>query len=104
MDLENGAPENTQVTTVNDTALSRSSGTSGLSNPYVHLATSDNTRKAYQSDIRHYENWGGKLPSTPEMIAKYLHFYADKLNLRTLARRLIALKHWHTYRLLSVKS
>lgn len=70
---------------------------SALSNSYIHLATSANTRKAYQSDIRHYEMAGGKLPATPDMIAKYLHYYADKLNPRTLARRLIALKHWHTY-------
>lgn len=70
---------------------------SGLTNPYVHLATSENTRKAYRNDICHYENWGGKLPASPEMIANYLNFYADKLNPRTLSRRLIAIKHWHTY-------
>ncbi len=69
----------------------------GLANPYIHLATSENTRKAYQSDIRHYEMAGGKLPATPEMIASYLHFFADKLNPRTLTRRLIAIKHWHVY-------
>jgi site-specific recombinase XerD len=69
----------------------------GLFNPYIHLATSNNTRKAYQSDILHYQTWGGKLPATSEMVANYLHFYADKLNPRTLARRLIAIKYWHTY-------
>jgi site-specific recombinase XerD len=69
----------------------------GLTNPYIHLATSNNTRKAYRSDIRHYEAWGGRLPATPDMIAHYLHFYADKLNPRTLTRRLIAIKHWHEY-------
>ncbi len=69
----------------------------GLFNPYIRLATSDNTRKAYQSDIRHYETSGGKLPATSDMIANYLYQYADKLNPRTLARRLIAIKHWHNY-------
>lgn len=70
---------------------------SGLANPYIPLATSGNTRKAYRSDVRHYESWGGKLPATPEMIATYLHHFASQLNPRTLARRLIALRHWHTY-------
>lgn len=70
---------------------------SHLSNFYLRSATSHNTRKAYRSDIQHYEDWGGKLPATPEMIAAYLYFFADKLNPRTLARRLVALKQWHTY-------
>ncbi len=69
----------------------------GLTNPYIALATSENTRKAYRSDIRHYENWGGQLPATPEAIARYLHHFAAQLNPRTLARRLIAIKYWHTY-------
>lgn len=66
-------------------------------NLYIKAATSENTRLAYQSDIRHYENSGGKLPAIPQFIVEYLHTYADKLNARTLTRRLIALKHWHQY-------
>lgn len=68
-----------------------------LSNPYIHRATSDNTRKAYRNDIRHYESWGGKLPATIDMIARYLEAHAFSLNPRTLARRLVAIRHWHTY-------
>lgn len=68
-----------------------------LANPYIQLATSDNTRKAYQHDIAHYEKWGGRLPANPEIIGQYLQAYACTLNPRTLARRLIALRHWHTY-------
>jgi len=71
--------------------------TSSIANPYIHLATSANTRKAYRQDIHHYEYWGGQLPATPDMIARYLHFFADKLNPRTLSRRLVALKNWHVY-------
>lgn len=78
-------------------AVHYTSTQTGLINPYIHLATSNNTRKAYRSDIHHYETWGGKLPATAEMIANYLRFYANQLNPRTLARRLIAIKHWHTY-------
>lgn len=69
----------------------------GLFNEYIRAATSDHTRKAYRSDIHHYEKWGGRLPATPEMILNYLQDYAAHLNPRTLSRRLIALRHWHQY-------
>lgn len=71
--------------------------TAWTSNEYIQAATSENTRKAYQSDIRHYEKWGGRLPATPELITLYLHQNAALLNPRTLARRLTALKNWHVY-------
>lgn len=71
--------------------------TSWVVNPYLTAATSHNTRKAYRSDIRQFELWGGKLPATSESIVIYLQAFAEKLNSRTLNRRLIALKHWHVY-------
>lgn len=63
-----------------------------LSNRYQIAATSDNTRRAYQADIRHYEPWGGQLPATTEAILRYLHAFADTLNPRTLSRHVTALK------------
>ena len=70
---------------------------SGASNPYIHAATSENTRKAYQNDIHHFISSGGLLPSSPDAIIRYLQAFADKLNPRTLVRRLTAIKHWHVY-------
>jgi integrase len=64
---------------------------------YLAAATSHNTRRAYQSDIRHFEAWGGRLPANRESVLRYLHAYATQLNSRTLARRLTALKNWHLY-------
>lgn len=64
---------------------------------YANIATSDNTRKSYRSDIRHFMAWGGVLPATPEMIVHYLELHANMLNPNTLKRRLTAIKHWHTY-------
>lgn len=64
---------------------------------YIHAATSDNTRKAYQADIRHFVYWGGRLPTSDEVIMKYLHHHAELLNPRTLARRLTAIKNWHIW-------
>ena len=69
-----------------------------LSDRYYSAATSDNTRRAYQSDIHHYEIvWGGPLPATTDNILRYLHAFAETLNPRTLSRRLTALKQWHRY-------
>ena len=62
---------------------------------YIHAATSNNTRKAYQSDVRHFINWGGLLPASAESIVNYLHKHASVLNPRTLHRRLTAIKQWH---------
>jgi integrase len=83
--------------TVNIGTQSSSSPVNWITNPYIAAATSHNTRKAYRSDIHHYEQSGGKLPATPETIVVYLQTYAPLLNSRTLRRRIIALKHWHTY-------
>jgi integrase len=64
---------------------------------YIKAATSNNTRKAYRSDVRHFITCGGLLPATPEQIINYLHKNAAFLNPRTLSRRLTALKNWHVY-------
>ena len=39
---------------------------------YIHAATRDNTRKAYQSDVHHFRQWSGVLPTTSESIIAYL--------------------------------
>ncbi len=64
---------------------------------YLQAATSLNTRKAYQADVRHFMAWGGLLPTTPDALIRYLTSQAAQLNPRTLTRRLTALKHWHVY-------
>ena len=68
-----------------------------FTNPYITAATSQNTRRAYQADIRHFEKWGGQLPASTDTILLYLQAFAKELNPRTLSRRLTALKNWHVY-------
>lgn len=85
---------------LNDTPLALADEPTAITwvtNPYLAAATSDNTRKAYRSDIRQFEMAGFKLPATPKSIVTYLQSFATRLNARTLQRRLIALNHWHTY-------
>jgi hypothetical protein len=62
---------------------------------YVRDSLADNTRRAYQSDLRHFELWGGSLPASPKTVAAYLAAYADSLSVTTLIRRLASLSKAH---------
>ena len=64
---------------------------------YIAAATSDNTRQAYQSDVRHFMQSGAALPASVDNILHYLQHYAATLNPRTLERRLTAIRNWHLY-------
>lgn len=64
---------------------------------FLSAATSDNTRRAYRSAIRHFQAWGGALPCEPTLVTRYLLSYAQELNARTLALRLTALSQWHQF-------
>lgn len=68
-----------------------------VANPYISAATSDNTRTAYKSDIKHFIHWGGSLPAQEPDIINYLTAHAKLLNPHTLSRRLTALRNWHEY-------
>ena len=63
---------------------------------YVAAATADNTRRAYQNDLRMFLAWGGVLPASPESVAAYLVAHALVLSPVTLSRRLVALGRAHT--------
>ncbi len=63
---------------------------------YIHAATRDNTRRSYQSAIRHFETeWGGFLPATADSVARYLADHAETLSINTLRQRIAALAQWH---------
>lgn len=64
---------------------------------FLAAATSENTRRAYRSAIRHFLAWGGVLPSNEPAMIRYLLTYAQTLNPRTLALRLTALSQWHIH-------
>lgn len=63
---------------------------------YLQAATRANTRKSYESAVRHFEiEWQGFLPATADSIAQYLVDHAEKLSINTLSQRLAALAQWH---------
>lgn len=64
---------------------------------FLAAATSDNTRRAYRSALRHYLAWGGVLPADEAGMIGYLLAFANALNPRTLALRLTALSQWHVH-------
>lgn len=63
---------------------------------FVNASISDSTRKSYQSDLAHFLQSGGAIPSSPEFVAQYLASNADFLSAYTLARRLVSIGRAHT--------
>lgn len=58
-------------------------------------ALSDNTTKAYRSDLKHFFLWGGEIPSEVDDLVYYLEHYAGQCSTTTLKRRLVAIKQAH---------
>jgi len=67
----------------------------------VHAAISDNSRTAYQADLKHFLKWGGKIPCTPDDVARYLAAHAILHSVTTLSRRLVSIGKAHTSQRLS---
>lgn len=65
---------------------------------YLDAALSDNTMRAYQGDLKHFLEWGGAIPATPECVARYVARHATLLACATLSRRLVAIDRAHTAR------
>ena len=68
---------------------------------YLHAATSDNTRRTYQSAVRQFVRWGGRLPADRDMVLRYLLERQPELNMRTLDLHITALRQWHEYQQLA---
>lgn len=63
---------------------------------YLAAAERPNTRRSYESAMRHFEvEWGGFLPATADAISRYLADYGGQLAFNTLKQRLAALAQWH---------
>ena len=65
---------------------------------YVEAATSLNTRRAYASDLRQFESWGGAIPATELLLARYLASQAGLIAIATMARRWVAISMAHRTR------
>jgi integrase len=64
----------------------------------VEASIADNTRRAYRSDLAHFEAWGGTLPAEPAVVASYLAAHAETLSVATLVRRIATISKAHEAR------
>ncbi len=62
---------------------------------FIRESLSENTRKAYRADLAHFTDWGGSLPATADMVARYLADHAEALAPSSLARRVATLSKVH---------
>jgi site-specific recombinase XerD len=65
---------------------------------YLRASLSDNSRRAYSSDLNHFLQWGGSVPASSEMVSAYLVAHAQQHAISTLARRLVSIGKAHTTR------
>ncbi len=91
-------PDNTQLSGPTRNALTGSIAINCISDEAVRLveaSLSENTRRAYESDLAHFEAWGGSLPATPGTVASYLAAHVETLSVATLVRRVATLSKAH---------
>lgn len=62
---------------------------------FVRQSLSENTRRAYSSDLARFEAWGGAVPASREIIAAYLTEHAATHATTTLVRWLASLSKAH---------
>ena len=74
---------------------------SSIVREYVKDAISDNTKRAYRSDLRHFCDWGGMIPSSDVMLADYLAHHAGIFSVATLVRRVASISKAHSAKGLS---
>lgn len=63
---------------------------------YLAAAFAENTVRAYRSDVARFIAWGGKIPCSPHLVARYIAHHAPLLSSTTLTRRLSAIAWAHT--------
>lgn len=64
-------------------------------NAYIQAALADNTRRAYQGDLRDFLAWGGTVPCTPEMLTAYIAARAEVHSPHTITRRVVGISRAH---------
>jgi site-specific recombinase XerD len=58
-------------------------------------AISDATRRAYRSDLQHFQDYGGEVPTTPEAVAAYIASMASEYAPATIVRHIASLSKAH---------
>lgn len=62
---------------------------------YLEASLAPETRRGYRNDLTSFIRWGGSLPASPEMVARFIAAHAERLSVATLKRRLAAIAKYH---------
>jgi len=62
---------------------------------YINAAIAENTRRAYQQDLRDFLKWGGIVPCSPEQLAAYIAERAETASAHTITRRVVGIGRAH---------
>ena len=87
--------DNPPLSRVKNRALGDDIGGAENTSEYIRASLSENTRRAYQFDLACFFDWGGLLPASPDVVARYLADKADELAPATLSRRIATLGRAH---------
>ena len=90
-------PECVQSIAVRPVQSIAQNATDGLSpvGLYVNAAIADNTRRAYQQDLRDFLKWGGAVPCSAEVLAEYIAARAETASAHTITRRIVGIGRAH---------
>jgi integrase len=61
----------------------------------INAAIADNTRLAYQQDLRDFLLWGGTVPCTPDTLVAYIANRAQTVSAHTIIRRVVGIGRAH---------
>ena len=62
---------------------------------FINAAIADNTRRAYQQDLKDFLLWGGVVPCSPETLAAYIADRAQTFSVHTITRRVVGIGRAH---------
>lgn len=65
---------------------------------FLRSARASNTVKAYASDLKDFQAWGGRIPARPDTVAEYLVELSGSRSLATIKRRKAAITAAHRER------
>jgi integrase len=65
---------------------------------FARANLTENTRRAYDSDLKQFREYGGKIPCDAQVLAEYVAHCAEWFSVATIERRLMAIRHAHAER------
>src|SRR5262245_38075671 len=61
----------------------------------LSASLADSTRRAYRQDLADFQDWGGMVPCSPDVLATYIATRTATLSPRTITRRVVGIGRAH---------